>query len=217
MFKSFKSLLLCPGLEGCSIGPIQARENPSLPLFNESLNVSTGARQQPIRFPPGIFCGWLSRHRNAHQPYAIHMQSICSINGYQMDIKWISNGYQMDIKWISNGYQWYLPRPRSLRRDLCLAAGTLLADAWQSIPDTSSTAMLKTSENHQKSTDCPWWIGMLCDVRTLCSMCAYCAFGFLSEARQFGMPRCHPSFGKHWLAAKVQGFRQADGNAMGLA
>ena len=158
MFKSFKSLLLLvPGLEGCSIGPIQARENPSLPLFNASLNVSTGARQQPIRFPPGIFCGWLSRHRNAHQPYlcnpyAIHMQSICNPYAVSMDI---------------NGYQWYLPRPRSLRRDLCLASGTLLADAWQSIPDNSSTAMLKTSENHQKSTDSNpgglGYIGILCD------------------------------------------------------
>jgi hypothetical protein len=105
MFKSFKSLLLLvPGLEGCSIGPIQARENPSLPLFNASLNVSTGARQQPIRFPPGIFCGWLSRHRNAHQPYlcnpyAIHMHSICNPYAIHMQYQWIS----MDINGIFQG------------------------------------------------------------------------------------------------------------------
>ena len=125
----------------------------------------------------------------------------------------------MDI----NGYQWYLPRPRSLRRDLCLASGTLLADAWQSIPDNSSTAMLKTSENHQKSTDSNpgglGYIGILCDAVWCQDPLQYVRLlrvWFPVRGRAM-MPRCHPSFGKHWLAAKVQGFRQADGNAMGLA
>jgi hypothetical protein len=65
----------------------------------------------------------------------------------------------------------------------------MLGSQFQIIPALPCWKHLKTIKNPQIPILVDWDIlgfcAMLCDVRTLCSMCAYCAFGFLSEAGQW--------------------------------